>query len=524
VRWRRSVGGLTVVLALALALAAPIADVPNATARTSTAVDPNGTVRIATTLVGAAAGGLHLDPAKSATPEFDYPWQVAVYAGLLRRTSRGGLEPSLATKATIVDPQTIDVELRPGVTFSDGTPFNAQAVKLGVERNKANAGAQFRAEFQNLARIDTTGDLSLRLTLDQPVAGAFYELLGGQEFFIVSPTAVANGVDLDKSPVGAGPFTLTQYVTDQKMTFAKNRKYWDAAHIKLAGIEFINSDPGAPTVTLLKSGGADYAQLSVSDAASFRGSDFKIRTAGNPDAMFWFPTCKTIKPLDDVRVRKALNFAIDRDSLNKALFDGTGQPQWALWPKENQLFPTDLDHYFAYNPRKAKALLKAAGLSSGFDVSVVVPNASPQLQLMAQVVQAQWAKVGARLKIVTTANYVQDLYLDHRGALGLNPTIRSGLVHLTGPFVPGSIGNLCGYSNQELNAIADQLKALAPGAPEAVALWKKAQDFVVKDQALAIFGVFGPVVTASVPRLGGVEVVTGAVTNLDYWKAYMQKG
>jgi peptide/nickel transport system substrate-binding protein len=523
-RSRRGAGVPRLLLALALCVGASgIAAREGAATGPAASVAPNGVLRIAASLAPTAAGALHLDPAKSTTPLVDYPYQLLVYDALLRRTAAGGFEPSLATKATIADQQTIDVELRAGVTFPDGTPFDAEAVKLGVERNQANMGQQFQAEFAQLAGIDVVGALSLRLRLSTPIAGAFYPLLAGQEFFIVSPTAVRNGVDLDKTPVGAGPFVLKELVPEQKMVFVKNRRYYGAKQIRLAGIEFIDSPAGAPRVSLLKSGGADYGEISVDDIAAMRSADFTVRTRGNDDAMYWLPVCKTNKPLDDPRVRQALNYAIDRDELNQALFMGAGEPQWALWPKANRLFPKDLDGYYRYNPKKARELLKAAGFGEGFEVSVIAPPNAPTVDRMAEVVQAQWQKIGVTLKIVPTANYVQDLYVDHRADFGLNPSIRPGLVHLTGPFTPGSIGNLCGYSNPQLNAIADTLKGLAPDDPQVLTLWKQAQDFVVKDQALGIFGLFGPVVTAWDRKVGGVEVIAGVINYVNYWKVYVKK-
>src|SRR5262249_45423398 len=160
-------------------------------------------------------------------------YQVLFYDGLLRRTQGGGFAPDLATKATIVDPQTIDVELRQGVVFSDGTPFDADAVKAGVERNKASSTSQFQAEFAALQDITVTGPHSLRITLNQPVAGAFYRLLGGPKFFVPSPKAVRDGVDLDQHPVGAGAFVLDSFASGQKLEATKNPKYFDAKNVKL---------------------------------------------------------------------------------------------------------------------------------------------------------------------------------------------------------------------------------------------------------------------------------------------------
>ena len=486
------------------------------------ASNDGGVLRIADAM-NTATGGIHLDPAKSTVSEQDYPYQVLFYDALLRRTSSGGLEPDLATKATIVDPSTIDVELRSGVKFSDGTPFDAQAVKTGVERTLAAATTQYPAEFKDLQSVTVTGPLSLRLALSQPVAGAFYPLLGGQPFFIPSPKAIDDGVDLDTHPVGAGAFVLKSFEPEQQLVTEANPRYFAARNVKLGGVEFIAAQPGAPTVSLLKAGGADLAIVSGQDADTLRSSGFTVKTQGADDQMYWMPLCKTAKPLDQAEVRQALNYALNRDELNQALFSGAGEPQWALWPSKNVLFPKNLANFYKYDPKKAKQLLKAAGYPNGFETTVIV-STSPQVQLMAQVAQADWAKIGVKLNIVNSNNFVQDLYTDHKGDLGINPSIRSGLLHLTGPFVPGSLGNLCDYSSPKLNAIADQLKALPPDAPEAKALWQQAQDFVVKDQALGVFGIFGPVVSAWDPKaVRNVQIVTGPTNSVDYWSAVAPK-
>ena len=195
------------------------------------------------------------------------------------------------------------------------------------------------------------------------------------------------------------------------------------------------------------------------------------------------------------------------------------EPQWALWPRANDLFPQDLDNVYKYNPTKAKKLLADAGYPNGFSTSVMIA-ASPTIQTMAEVVQSDWAKIGVKLDIRTSSNYVQDLFSEQKADMGISPQIRSGLSHLTGPFVPGSIGDLCNYSNPALNSIADQLKSLAPGDPKTVELWKQAQDFVIKDQALGIFGLFGPIVIAWNPKtVKNVQLITGPVNYPDYWTA-----
>ena len=118
---------------------------------------------------------------------------MAIYGTLLRPTPGNGYLPELATKATIVGPSEITLQLRKGVVFSDGTPFTAQAVAAGILRNKTSDAPAFDATLQDVSSIVVTGPLSLTIQFSQPVAGAFYPLLASEETFIASPKAVAAG-------------------------------------------------------------------------------------------------------------------------------------------------------------------------------------------------------------------------------------------------------------------------------------------------------------------------------------------
>src|SRR5262249_50706277 len=160
-------------------------------------------------------------------------------------------------------------------------------------------------------------------------------------------------------------------------------------------------------------GGADFGFISVDEASAMRSSGFSVKSQGSDDQMYWMPLCKSTKPLADPKVRQALNYAVDRDALNQAIFDGAGEPQWALWPKASDLFPADLNNVYKYNPAKAKKLLADAGYPNGFSTSVMI-TASPTIQTMAQVVQAAWAKIGVKLDIRTSSNYVQDLFAENK--------------------------------------------------------------------------------------------------------------
>ena len=500
------------VLVAGMAALAPISDAGAA----SGGGGPSGVVTIAQPLTSIGDPVL-FDPTLAHTAQVQDPWQMAVYGSLLRPTPGGGFLPELATSATIASPQSIAVTLRPGVVFSDGTPFNADAVKAGIMRNRdAPQLGSLSTLLMDISGIDVLSPTRLTIDLSSPVAGAFYPLLAGQETFIPSPAAVANG-NLNTAPVGAGPFVLQQNVANERVVLARNPKYWDAKDIHIAQLQFINVTTAPQQVSALESGQANISPISVGDAAALRGSgSFRVGAASAQTQSLWMPVCKTTAPLSNLRVRQALNYAINRNAINRAVLGGLGEPQWALWPANSIFYPKNLTGYYAYNPSKARALLAAAGYKNGFSTEILVSPGSPVDSQAVAIVQAEWKQIGVNLSIVQTTNIVGDLYQRKVAPLGLLPEVRGGIQALTGPFEPGTIGDLCNYDNPSLDALTSQLSALSPSAPSAVGLWRQAQNYVVTN-ALAVWIAFAPYVYAHSTKVSGVQYLTQFANPIPYY-------
>jgi len=475
-------------------------------------VDPRGVVRWGADLSGAQTGATMFDPFQSRIRTADLDEQWLIYGSLLRQTPDRELVPELAESATIVDPQTIEVVLREGVVFSDGTPFDAEAVKAGIERNMSAPPprAQFRAELNDVAAIEVTGPRSLTLRLSRPTAGAVYSLLAGQETFIVSPAAVAAGADLNAEPVGAGPFVLETYEPERRLVYAKNERYWNAADVRLAGIEFVHVPGGPARVNALRSGAVDIVQVSLNDLPALRGSEYEVSAETSESSWLWMPVCKAQPPLSDVRVRRALNMGLDRDAIIASLLEGEGEPAWGLWPEGSPYFHEGLRERYAYDPDQARALLAEAGYGDGFTVTVMPIANDPIAGRWAEVAQAQWRDIGVDVELVPSSNFVNDLYIDNRAQMGALAAAGGGLNQIAGPYRKGSSGNLCQYDNPALNELMARLASVPDGSPEAVQAWKEAQDLVV-GEALSIFGAFVPRVFAWDPDVAAdVEFVIHA--------------
>jgi peptide/nickel transport system substrate-binding protein len=241
-----------VVAALALALAFGTAWATSIGSTVAGAGSTGGPLRMPYDL--AAFGGVKFDPTTPSNPN-DWYMQQWLYDSLLHQNADGSYSPALAKSATVKDPQTVEIELRPGIKFSDGSPLDADAVKFSIERTLAakNVGS-VRAELNEISNITVNSPTSLTIALKTPIAGQFYNLLAHGETFVVSPTAVRSGTPLDQKPVGAGPYVLESFTPENRAVFTRNPNYYDKKKIKIPRIELVqaaSTDPQAAINSLL---------------------------------------------------------------------------------------------------------------------------------------------------------------------------------------------------------------------------------------------------------------------------------
>jgi peptide/nickel transport system substrate-binding protein len=488
---------------------------------TSSGYDPNGTLRFAYDL---SQGTVVFDPVKVTTYDPAVVLGQLLYDSLLRQQPDGSLIPALATSATVVDPRTISVTLRPSVMFQDGTPLNAQAVKFTLLRNRDASSVAFPAPIHDVGSVDVSSDTSLTVHLTKPEAGAFYPLLASLVTMPVSPAAVQrNDPNPVTNPWGAGPFRVQDYVPEQQLVLVKSPTYWDAKDIKLASVEYVQEQVGTPAaINALKAGAVDVIGFDISQLGALSGGGIQTSIASSPTSLLWFQLCKTHKPLDDMRVRQALNYGLDKNAINQALAGGRGEPTWALVPKSSRLFPADLDNYYAYDPAKAKALLAQAGYANGLTLTNIP---SPGINVtLSEIAQQEWKQIGVNVVIKPTANVVQDVYLKNLADMSASSVVRSGLDALNSIYTPGHLGDLCGYQDPALTSTINQLAAVPSTDPQYAQLWHQAQDFVVHN-ALAVWGIWLPTVVAyNGNHVGGVQTIFLGVTPYpDFLTAYIKK-
>ena len=507
--WRRAA---CVVAAFGLVVSAQVALGAKAL---SAGAASGGILTVGTPLQG--TNTVEFDPVQFTGPVASFPYGWPIYAGLLRETTDGSYVPDLASKVTVPDPSTIDVTVRPGVVYSNGTPLDAAAVKAAFQRNLTNplAGA-WNPVMYDLSSIDVTGRQTLVLHFSQPVASTFYTLLADEESFLALPTGASNGAE-NTNVVGAGPFMLKSYTPGQKIVLVKNPRYWNAKSIALSGITFVNVPLGPQQVTTLQSGTADVVVgLPVSDVPALKANPNLQVKSSFPDANYIFaPVCKSSGPLASLNVRQALNFATNRLAINTALLAGKGEPAWSIFPSSSAFYDSSLTNIYPYNVKKAKQLLAQAGYPNGFSTTMMVLPSALDDQVAA-VLQSEWQQIGVAVQLVPTSNFVTDLFRQNKAQIGLVPAGLTGIQKITTEYIPPANGDLCGYSSPTLTALTSQLEALPPTSPQVKNLWKQIQNFVIKN-ALSIYIDFAPLITGaqkSVKNLQAIPYVGGV---LNYW-------
>jgi ABC-type transport system substrate-binding protein len=443
-----------------------------------------------------------------------------IYDTLLRRTADGGSEPGLAKEATIVDSSTLKVELNPGIKFTDGTPLDAAAVKYGIERNIAKGkSGSYEVELYQLDTITVDSPTGLTIKLKTPIAGAWYRLLSLGETSPVSPTADKTpGNDFNKKPVGAGPFMLESAVADDHITLVKSPTYFQADKIKLAGIQYLNVTADA-VGNALRTKAIDLALVSYTTATSLKGTGVHTEIVPTDSQELMGHICKSRPPFADIRVRQAINYALDRDAMNSAMYDGQGEPMWGFFAKGSPWHDASLENYYKRDVAKAKSLLAAAGVPNlSFDV-YFPPGADGTRA--AEILQSQLKEVGIT---ITLKPAQADFFPEALGApMEFFTLVRQGLNKVTRVYVPGSYGNVCTWDDPTLNSLVKSLQAIKEDSPEGIKIWKQIQARGL-ETAVTIFGLFGVQSNAwDDSKLGGVDFLFVSTTPIpDFYRIYVK--
>ena len=323
------------------------------------------------------------------------------------------IHPGLAKEWTVSDDGlTYTFQLQEGVKFHDGTDFNAEAVIKNVNRWKGGTeeefyyfNSMFKAEGEDVIKdVTADGDYTVVFTLSRPQA-PFLKNLAMSPFGIASPTAFeAAGESFGDNPVGTGPFKFVEWKRTETITIEKFTDYWQAGLPKLDKVIFRSIPDNSARLNALTSGEIDLADgINPSDGKTVEGNA-ELQLIERPSMNIgYLGLTNTRPPFDNKLVRQAVNYAIDKQAIVDAFFEGRAQVAANPMPPSISGYNDAISPY-PYDPEKAKALLAEAGYD-GKEIELwAMPVPRPYMPdgaKVAEVIQKNLEDVGIKSKIVT---------------------------------------------------------------------------------------------------------------------------
>jgi peptide/nickel transport system substrate-binding protein len=395
-----------------------------------------------------------------------------IWDGLTKFNLKQGTEippviPGLATKWSVDSSGTNwTFTLREGVKFHDGTPWNADAAIFGFDRYLNKSSPHFYPELNAQAGLAINGikgatkvdDMTIKIATDGPLS---YLPSNLTTVYFPSPTAVQKygNQGFQQHPVGTGPFIFESVTRGQRLVLKANPDYWNGAPKVQQVVMRPIPDPTA-RVAALRSGQVNWIEVPPpDDIPGLKESGFQVLTSSYDHVWPWVLNTQE-KPFSDIRVRQAMNYAIDRDSLITNVLKGAADPELQAAARANAAY-RPASNIYSYDPDKAKALLAAAGYPKGFTTTLSFPTSGSGNMVpipMNEALQQNLAQVGINVMLqpIEWAAMLQNFFVGKipGGAQMLNISLsmqQEGFWYTW--FGTGSGPNVGHYSNKQVDAL-----------------------------------------------------------------------
>ena len=438
-----------------------------------------------------------LDPTAGAAAAIGEVVHYNVLETLTKIRPDSSLVPLLAHSWTVTpDNKTWAFKLRAGVTFQNGEPFNAAAVKFSFERAAAvDSLNKDKAVFANIVNLSATDELTLVVTLKNTNPDFGFQL-GQATAVIVEPKSAAGNAS---QPVGTGPFKVESWAKGSALVLVRWDGYRDVKSVALRRVTLRFISDAAAQVAALLAGDVDlFPRVSAARSLAQFKADKRFQVlVGGSRAKTILAINNKKKPLDDVRVRRAIAMAINRQQVIDGAADGFGTPIGSFYVPGAPGY-VDLTGVNAYNPERARALLKEAGISTPLALSLKLPP-TPYARQGGEVIAAMLAKVGivAKQENLEWAQWLSGVY----GQKSYDLTVISHVEPLDfGNFArPGYYWN---YDSPAFNALWSRINTTADPVAR-LKLMDQAQRLVA-DDAVAAYLYQPTWITVANARLKGV--------------------
>lgn len=407
-----------------------------------------------------------------------------IYSRLVEADENMQIHPGLAESWQQLDDRTMQFKLRKGIKFHNGDDFTAEDVKFSFERMMNSPRIAF--VLPPIERIDIVDDYTVNIVTKTPfgplLAHLSHPALGmvSKKFLTENPEA------LKEKPIGTGSYKFKEWIYGDKLVLEKNEDFYDKNERGLKYIVFKNVVEASNRAIGLETGEIDIATpISSVDEENIKNNP-KLQLLTKPSISYTYIGMNMTKaPLNDIRVRKAINYAIDKQAIIDVILNGNGKI--ATSPIAPGVFGfTDKTKNYEYNVEKAKELMKEAGYENGFTTSILVFSGEANTQT-AEIVQAYLKEIGIDLKIeiVEVSAYwdmtergVHNLFLGSWGVVTGDADY--GLYAMYHSSAKGGAGNRDFYENEKVDELLDKAKTeIDPETRKK--LYEEAQILIVND-------------------------------------------
>jgi len=451
------------------------------------------------------------------------------YQGLYGFDKDMKMVPVLAESHTVSkDGLVYTFKLKSGIKFHDGTPFNAEAVKVNFDRvtNPDNKLKRYNL-YKNIAKTEAVDATTVRVTLKEPFS-PFINTLAHPSGVMISPAALAKygSKGIAQNPVGTGPFKFVEWKATDYLKVAKWEGYWKKGYPKVDSITWRPVVDNNTRAAMMQTNEAHFAFPMPPETVDSLSKKPSLEVTSAPSIIHRYLSMNTLqKPFDNPKVREAINYAINKEALVKVAFSGYAIPAEGVVPHGVE-YAAKLGPW-PYNPAKARELLKEAGYPNGFESTLWSAYNYTTAQKVIQFVQQQLAQVGVKVQVqaleagqrVERVESAQDpatapvrmYYVGWSSSTGeadwaLRPLLAS-------ESLPPKMFNTAYYKNAEVDA--DIAKALVTtSSAEKARLYTDAQQRIWKD-APWVFLVTERVLSVRARNLAGFYVAPDGSFNFD---------
>lgn len=407
-----------------------------------------------------------------------------IYSRLVEADENMQIHPGLAESWQQLDDKTMQFKLRKGIKFHNGDDFTAEDVKFSFERMMNSPRIAF--VLPPIERIDVVDDYTVNIVTKTPFGPLLAHLSHPALGMVSKKLLTENPEALKEKPIGTGSYKFKEWIYGDKLVLEKNEDFYDKNERGLKYIIFKNVVEASNRAIGLETGEIDIATpISSVDEENIKNNP-KLQLLTKPSISYTYIGMNMTKaPLNDIRVRKAINYAIDKQAIIDVILNGNGKI--ATSPIAPGVFGfTDKTKNYEYNVEKAKELMKEAGYENGFTTSILVFSGEANTQT-AEIVQAYLKEIGIDLKIeiVEVSAYwdmtergVHNLFLGSWGVVTGDADY--GLYAMYHSSAKGGAGNRDFYENEKVDELLDKAKTeIDPETRKK--LYEEAQILIVND-------------------------------------------